>query len=606
MLTVKNKISLAIVFYEKELDMLALLARSINIFLSDDVCDEIIFVDNSFNQPDLKSRFLAKVAREMPKLAGIVKYVYATELGVDLRSRDDGYRTQQVLKLEVSKIVQNAHYLLLDAKNHLISSLDKSQLFSDDGRPLSEFVKHAGHLEQCRRHSFNFWKVKLADDKKCLPTVTPYLLITEQVTQMLAAITASKHRNLYEVIASNSRHTEFLLYAGWLLAIGELDRFYAARPRPSATLFARWPEKHDDVVLVLKRSEHPKVYSLGVHANRYKQLSGEQSLLLAQVWLAAGLFSDVAECREFIARQVIQYSQEGEQGVDVVVGKGGRLSLGQGTNNYLNQHLGLVTLSDSEVVRWKHTLELRHAWCAVRDITYAYLICPDTISVHIDDFLDQDAALRPVMKLLASLSSFKPVYPLCALSDARDNGIVCNTVDSHWSPYGAFIAYNELQRQFPAMLKKFELDEVSVKHQVVTGDLGDKFSVKLLGEQTSCSIKNPGAKAVWNNGINNRGYMGLWVNSHNKSLPRAVIFMDSYGWKIQSFLAESFSYMLVVHTPFFEWEAIELLNPHFVMNLQAERFILRVPDDHSTEKALFTAKTKDKTASWPDMKLFGL
>lgn len=606
MISLKDKVSAVVVFYERELDMLSLLARSFNIYLDETLFDEVIFIDNSFEQPDLKSRFEAKVLSEMPRFARCVKYIYSADLGVELANREDGYRTQQVVKLEVAKVVNNAHYLLFDAKNHLIKRLDRAQLFHHSGMPLSEYVVHSGYLEQCRKHSFDVWKVTLEDQQKCLPTVTPYLMITKLANQMLEAIANVGLKSVDSIIAANKKCTEFLLYAGWLLTLAPLEHFYAARPRPSATLFARWPEQHQDVVSVLNRSRHDKVYSLGVHANRYVQLTSEQAVMLSELWLDAGLFANLTECQNFIKRQFVQYGKAGEQGVDVIVGNGGRLSLGQGTNNYLDQHLGLLTLSEDDVQRWKYTLELRDAWCKVRDISYAYLICPDTISVHVNDFLQQDAQLRPVMKLLAASSDFSPIYPLGALMTARRQGVVCNTVDSHWSPFGAYVAYQQLQAQYSTLLKKFDADELSIKHNAVTGDLGDKFSIKLVGEQSGCAIKKPLAKLIWNNGVNNRGYMGLWANYTKPDLPRAVIFMDSYGWKIQSFLAESFSFMFVVHTPFFEWEAVELVKPDFVMNLQAERFILRVPDDHSPEKALFTAKTKDNAASWPDFKSFGL
>jgi hypothetical protein len=92
--------------------------------------------------------------------------------------------------------------------------------------------------------------------------------------------------------------------------------------------------------------------------------------------------------------------------------------------------------------------------------------------------------------------------------------------------------------------------------------------------------------------------MGLWHNEAS-DLPRGVLYMDSYGWKFQRFLAESFSSLLVVHTPYLEREPIEQYAPDVVLNLMAERFMIRVPDDYTREPALVTAISKLSSARYP-------
>lgn len=597
-------LSLVVVFYEKELDMLALLAKSLNIYLDKNIFNEVIFIDNSFQQNDLKSRFSARVAPELGALLERTRYIKSSELNVNIKNKEDGYTTQQVLKFEIARIVANPFYLLLDAKNHLIRPLDYNQLFHSSGKPFSEFVNHSGYLETCRAQSFKFWNVELSLGEKCLPTITPYLVITQHALDMLESISSSQYGTLQSVIEENNKRTEFLLYAGWLYSLGKFEEFYAPRVRPSATLFSRWPEKNDDVIAVLNRCLNEKVYCLGVHINRYHQLTDEQKDLLIKFWCNYSLFPDYTAADSFIARQIVLYSRFSQDDVDVIIGNGGRLSLGQGTNNYLDQHLGKLTLDESQVFRWKYTLELRDSWCKARNVKYAYLVCPDTISIHTHDFIANDSVERPIMRIMKAKPNVSLIYPLNELKEASLSGIVCHTVDSHWTSFGAYVAYKQLQSKFPDLLKEFSDNEVSLLHKTGNGDLGDKFLPKINGELTECIVKNMSSQLVWNNGVNNRGYMSLWSNKINSHLPKAILLMDSYGWKLQRFLAESFSKMFVIHTPFFEFEAVELFKPDFVVNLQAERFIVRIPDDLSLEKAIHTATLKAPDSSWPNFDNF--
>lgn len=606
-----RNVSLVVVFYERELDMLALLAKSVGRHADAGLVTEIVVVDNSYNQPDLRARFEAKVISEFDKLTDVVRYVHAAELGVSPTSAKDGYTTQQALKLEVSQVVTNEHYLVLDAKNHLISPLERPALFADDGRPKSEFtVFENNYLGRCRQTSFAYWGEEIAFGEESLPTVTPYLMITDVVRAMLSEVRERSGFGVVDLIRENDRRTEFLLYAGFISSTIGMDKAYVAGPRPCATLYTKWPEKDEDVRRVLGTVERPDVYAMGIHARRYPQLTQEHAALVAQQWVGAGLVPDVDSGRELIARQVELHAQPGEQTEteppDVLIGAGARLAIHVGTNGYLDQHLGKKTIDDEAVARWQRTIEARDSYSRERGIEYGFLIAPDTFSVHAEDFAaaGEDSDDRPVAKLLNdSATTGRVVYPLDALREARSKGIVCHTADSHWSGWGAYVAYRELQRTMPDRLKPLPEDQVKFWHKTGTGDLGDKLNPPAVGEFTECVVRKAQAKPVWNNGVSNRGYMGLWTNP-DQTLPRGVLYMDSYGWKLQRFIAESFSSLLVVHTPYYEWYPVDTYQPQVVINLMAERFLIRVPDDHTLEPALVTARQKLPSAAYPSKEAY--
>ena len=65
----------------------------------------------------------------------------------------------------------------------------------------------------------------------------------------------------------------------------------------------------------------------------------------------------------------------------------------------------------------------------------------------------------------------------------------------------------------------------------------------------------------------------------NHSLPKAVIFGDSFSSQLIKFLAESFSRMVVVWQPNLDYSIILNEKPDIVISEQVERFLIKIPDD---------------------------
>lgn len=591
-----QKITIVVVCYERELAMLTLLARSVAVHASDALVSEIVVIDNSREQPDFPHRISALVLPEFGPLQGRVRVVKAADLGVDVADAENGYTAQQALKLEVCRVVSTDYYLVLDAKNHLVNRLDEEQLFNDHGFPLAERARHSAYLATCQRASFQYWGTQYVPEGETLPTVTPYLLVTEVVRRMLEEL-ESRGKTVHATIAENEQRTEFLLYAGYIARDGSVDRVYGRRPRASATLYTRWPQDDATIERVITSAGTGATYAMGVHARRYPQLKESHIFLIARKWLECGLIDSFDAGVAFVRAQA---RGDGIADSDVLVGRGQRLSIDAGTNNLRDQHLGNRTLTDAEVAGWHRTLVSRVGSCIQHGAQYAMLIAPDTFSMFAEDFaaFGVDSVERPVMRVLRSLDpTVRVVYPLEALRAARAFGIIAHTADSHWSAFGASIAYKELSAMLPDILKSFTPDEIEYSHRVGPGDLGDKLDPQQWGEFTEARIIGARSRPVWNNGVNNRGYMALW-RQDAPELPRGVLYMDSYGWKLQRFIAESFSSLFVVHSPYLEREPILRYSPDLVINLMAERFLIRVPNDETPEPALATAISKLPSARY--------
>lgn len=285
----------------------------------------------------------------------------------------------------------------------------------------------------------------------------------------------------------------------------------------------------------------------------------------------------------------------------VMVGRGDRLFLHHDMNNVMAQHLGQLRLSEKAVQAWVRTLQARSTLCQGLGIAYAMVFAPDTHAVYREAIpaLDHRSDTRPVQQILAAYPGANLHYPLDALRAARSLGEVCHVTDSHWSALGALVACREVLAPMNLGVPLVGLDDVTLLDKDLVGDLGMKFDPQRAGRTTEVALKSAQSGKVWNNGVTNRGHMSLWKGKR-RDLPRALLLTDSYGWKFQVFLAQSFSDLFVVHSPILEPEAIERFRPGVVVSLMAERFAYKVPNDREDMTAIQHAQQKTPGAAYPD------
>ncbi|MCF8516916.1 MAG: hypothetical protein K9G72_21530 [Rhodobacteraceae bacterium] len=295
-------------------------------------------------------------------------------------------------------------------------------------------------------------------------------------------------------------------------------------------------------------------------------------------------------------RQVSEAERDGK----VMVGRSGRLFLHHDMNSVMAQHSGELLLSDQETQIWTSTLAARTQKCSALGLRYEMIFAPDTHAVYREDIslLDTAKGPRPIQQVLSAYREANLHYPLAEMRKARSFGEVCQETDSHWSAFGAFVAYRSVMQRMGMKLPVPAEGEYQLQDKELVGDLGGKFDPPRAGRTTEVVIPQHSRK-VWNNGVTNRGHMSLWIGK-KRQLPKALLLTDSYGWKFQVFLAQSFSDLFVVHSPIFEPEAIERFKPDVVISLLAERFAYKVPKDSEDPTAIQNATQKAPGAAYPD------
>ncbi len=610
-----EKIDLAVVFYEKEVELLKILANSIEIYCSIELVDTIYFINNSANEAVAEAEFKKHVKPLFKKFSDSVSILNASAFGIDYENGALPYTAQQALKLEFGRITDKSHYMTLDARNHFIRDLRRSDLFSNDNLPVSHLQVHTGYLGICLKESCAYIGIDVDVEEPVLPSVTPYVLITKVVNELLDLVEESEGHNVYGLIAKNNRITEFLLYCAYIMRKGKINDAYALKQKPYATLFTKWPETESDVKRVLESTASDAVWMFSVHIRRFEKLKPSEIEFISELWVERKLFSSKREAKTFIDYQAIAPNIDKGSTLatnsdgKVYEGRGGRLFIANDSNEVIKQHRGERLLSDKQLKAWKYLLEFRKAICSAKAIAYQIMVVPDAHAVHKEQLplLDYYANARPVHQILDSIDDHSYFnYPLNVLKHANENGEVYHPVDSHYTAYGAYVCYKSLMSNLRRKIDILKDDEIENVTKKSSGDLGEKFEPPKVAEYTDCVVKKATATKVWNNGVTNRGHMSLWINSDDTK-PTCVLFTDSYGWKIQRFFAESFSRLYIIHSPLIELEAIDVFKPDFVFSLMAERFLIYPPKDLFDKSAMdFAIEKGGEVKSYEEIKAIRL
>lgn len=207
----------------------------------------------------------------------------------DLNTR----RGQQILKVIFARRVETSHYLVLDSKNHLLRPASARDWFDEKGRARTRFAPPYAMMSKLLAASYEAFDLDLDPQSPAMPTITPYLMVTEEVRALIREI---RERTGTNFVRAFRRHYpqvgEFFLYYAFLLhRYGTVDHLYHDAPRNCITLFTVWPQDPDVVRAELAELSAPEIQFFGLHRNRLRQLDAEQREAIAAVWSGAGLLA---------------------------------------------------------------------------------------------------------------------------------------------------------------------------------------------------------------------------------------------------------------------------------------------------------------------------
>ncbi|ROR67368.1 DUF6492 family protein [Agrococcus jenensis] len=294
------------VVFEPELPLLRLQARSLARYLDPDCVAAIIVLDNCAGGMGRHAR-RAVLARFGPVLAPRVSFVRTAQLG--MVGSTDGWRSQQAAKLLVARRITTPHYVILDAKNHLIGPAGADDFVDAAGTARGGTHSYAAHplregLERTLRYlgaDDDTVERMIADFPR---TVTPFVADTELARRMMDDIEAEARESFGDAF-ERAGLLEFFLYSGWSLLRGP------GSPVNGDTIPAPilWPARatEDGAADAIREATESGAAWFAVHRRALARADAPTRRRIARLWSDRGLMSP-AEAARFVRRFRLAYA----------------------------------------------------------------------------------------------------------------------------------------------------------------------------------------------------------------------------------------------------------------------------------------------------------
>ena len=303
MLRAPRSLTLVTLFFEAEIGLLALQARSLARFHAPGDFQEIVVIDNTRRGMSFRTR--RSIDQEFGPWRDKVRYVRPEEI-VDLPAMP-GWVGQQILKLFAHRLVTSEYYVVLDAKNHWNQATDYHTFVNPDGRARGASHTYRGHALEAR--VAGVMRYLGVDPEQWLDhfpvTHTPVVLSPAVVAEMVAGVEARSGRPFAEEF-HKADLLEFPLYASWLIAeYGTLDRHIDGSTVRSTTIWPSMSAAELEAELeVSARTDSP---FLAVHRRALARASLASSRVLADLWVERQLFTSRPEALRFIGTFKVNY-----------------------------------------------------------------------------------------------------------------------------------------------------------------------------------------------------------------------------------------------------------------------------------------------------------
>ena len=210
--------------------------------------------------------------------------------------------------------------------------------------------------------------------------------------------------------------------------------------------------------------------------------------------------------------------------------------------------------TDHELFNWRASITRIRDWCRARGIAYAFTVAPDKYLVYPEEFPDGARKIDPTSRadqLYASISDTQvSVDTRPVLDHAKAAERIYYLTDTHWNDRGAFAAYqaiiNNVRAQNPRVPPAWARTDFDAVSQEIEGqDLAGMMGLTHVLHEDALPLvpKRPRqARVVEPKGFNPRESIGRLVTEiPGSTLPRAIIFRDSFADGLVPFLSEHFS-----------------------------------------------------------------
>jgi alginate O-acetyltransferase complex protein AlgJ len=225
-----------------------------------------------------------------------------------------------------------------------------------------------------------------------------------------------------------------------------------------------------------------------------------------------------------------------------------------GDDKSVEDYANVEPMTDEALVNWRAAILRARDWLRARDIAYVFTIAPDKYVIYPEEMpatVTRVGNLSRADQLFTALQDTGLVVDVRAAEfDAKARERVYQQTDTHWNDRGALAAYQQIIRavrlQVPATPRVWVRDDFTLSDRAIEGlDLAGMMGLTRVLREIDMRLmpKRPRrARVIEPAGARPTDEEGRLITEiDDPSLPRAVIFRDSFTSRLVPFLSEHFS-----------------------------------------------------------------
>ena len=247
-------------------------------------------------------------------------------------------------------------------------------------------------------------------------------------------------------------------------------------------------------------------------------------------------------------------------------------------DNAIDDYASVTLLTMDAIANWRAAVVAAGNWLRRRGIAYVFTIAPDKHAIYPEELPPSIARVNEmtradqVFTALQDLGCAVDVRP--GLFEAKARERVYQRTDTHWNDRGAFVAYRQIigavHARVPSVPPPWTRDDFEpAAREVTSGDLAGMMGLKrVLGEEDLVLMPRRArlAHVVVPLGAAPTAEEGYLVTEiPGSSLPRAVIFRDSFVSRLVPFLSEHFSRAVYLWQNDFDADVVITEHPDVVI-----------------------------------------
>jgi len=239
----------------------------------------------------------------------------------------------------------------------------------------------------------------------------------------------------------------------------------------------------------------------------------------------------------------------------------------------VEDYANVELLDETAVANWREAVLRARNWLEARKVAYVFTIAPDKHEVYAEAFPSTIARIHDVShadQLFTALQDTgQAVDTRPALFAAKQRERIYHKTDTHWNDRGALVAYqqiiNAVRARVPSTPAAWTRDDFTAVERITEGmDLAGMMGLTRVLRETDLAlvpIRPRRARVVEPTGGHEMDEEGRLVTEiDDPSLPRAVIFRDSFVSRLVPFLSEHFSRAVYLWQN--DFDATEVLKEH--------------------------------------------